>query len=39
MKSLELLEELNKILIDADKRAKIVYEDVGEYDKSKKLCT
>ena len=35
MKSLELLEELNKILIDADKRAKIVYEDVGEYDKSK----
>lgn len=35
MKSLKLLEELNKILIDADKRAKIVYEDVGEYDKSK----
>lgn len=35
MKSLELLEELNKILINADKQAKIVYEDVGEYDKSK----
>lgn len=35
MKSLELLEELNKILIDANKRADIVYADVGEYDKSK----
>ena len=35
MKSLEVLEELNKILINADKQAKIVYEDVGEYDKSK----
>ena len=35
MKSLELLEEINKLLIDADKRTEIVYEDVGEYDKSK----
>lgn len=35
MKSLELLEELNKLLINANKRAKIVYEDVGEYDKLK----
>lgn len=33
MKSLELLEELNRILIDADKRAEIVYDDIGEYDK------
>ena len=33
MKSLELLEEINKILIDAKKRANIVFEDVGEYDK------
>ena len=35
MKSLELLEELNKLLIDADKRAEIVYDDVGDYDKQK----
>ncbi len=35
MRSLELIEELNKILIDAKKRADIVYEDVGEYDKMK----
>ena len=33
MKSLELLEELNKILIDADKRKNIAYENVGECDK------
>ena len=33
MKSLELIEELNKILIDANKRKDIVYEDVGECDK------
>lgn len=33
MRSLELLEELNKILIDADKRKDIVYENVGEQDK------
>lgn len=35
MRSLELIEELNKILIDAKKRTEIVYEDVGEYDKMK----
>lgn len=33
MKSLELLEELNKILIDANKRCSIAYENVGEQDK------
>lgn len=33
MKSLELLEELNKILIDANKRCDIAYENVGEQDK------
>lgn len=33
MKSLELLEELNKILIDANKRHSIVYENIGEQDK------
>lgn len=33
MKSLELLEELNKLLIDASKRHNIVYENVGEQDK------
>lgn len=33
MKSLELLEELNKILIDANKRCTIAYENVGEQDK------
>ena len=35
MKSLKIIEELNRILIDAKKRADIVYEDVGEYDKQK----
>ena len=33
MKSLEILEELNKILIDANKRCDIAYENVGEQDK------
>lgn len=33
MKSLEILEELNKILIDAEKRCDIVYDEVGEQDK------
>ena len=33
MKSLELLEELNKVLIDANKRCTIAYENVGEQDK------
>ena len=33
MKSLELLEELNKTLIDANKRCSIAYENVGEQDK------
>lgn len=33
MKSLELLEELNKILIDANKRCNIAYENVGEQDR------
>ncbi len=33
MKSLEMMEELNKILIDADKRKDIAYENVGECDK------
>jgi len=33
MRSLELLEELNKILIEANKRCKIAYENVGEQDK------
>lgn len=33
MKSLEILEELNKILIEADKRCDIVYEEVGEQDR------
>lgn len=35
MKSLEILEELNKILIDANKRKDIVYEDIGECDKTR----
>ncbi len=35
MRSLELLEELNKILIDANKRCDIAYENVGEQDKIK----
>lgn len=33
MRSLEVLEELNKILIDANKRCSIAYENVGEQDK------
>ena len=33
MRSLQLLEELNKILIDANKRCSIAYENVGEQDK------
>lgn len=33
MKSLELLEELNKILIEANKHCNIAYENVGEQDK------
>ena len=33
MRSLEILEELNKILIDANKRKEIAYENVGECDK------
>ncbi len=33
MRSLELLEELKKILIDANKRCDIAYENVGEQDK------
>ena len=33
MKSLELLEELNKILIEANKRCNIAYENVGEQDR------
>lgn len=33
MRSLELLEELNKILIDANKRCDIAYGNVGEQDK------
>ncbi len=35
MRSLDLLEELNKILIDAKKRCQICYENVGEKDKEK----
>ncbi len=33
MKSLELLEELNRVLIDANKRCSIAFENVGEQDK------
>lgn len=33
MRSLELLEELNKILINANKRCNIAYANVGEQDK------
>lgn len=33
MKSLDILEELNKILIEANKRCTIAYENVGEQDK------
>lgn len=35
MKSLELIEELNKVLIDANKRTDIVYNNVGENDKQR----
>ena len=35
MRSLEIIEELNKILIDAKKRVDIVYEEVGECDKAR----
>lgn len=35
VKSLELIEDLNKILIDANKRAEIVYNNVGENDKQR----
>lgn len=35
MKSLEIIEKLNKILIEANKRKDIVYQDVGEYDKQR----
>ena len=35
MKSLETLEELNKTLIDANKRCNILYEAVGESDKER----
>ena len=35
MKSLETLEELNRTLIDANKRCDVLYEEVGEYDKEK----
>lgn len=33
MRSLELLEELNKILIEANKKCDVVYEHVGEQDR------
>lgn len=33
MRSLDILEELNKILIEANKRCDIAYENVGEQDK------
>ena len=33
MKSLKLLEEINKILIDANKRCDIAFKNVGECDK------
>lgn len=33
MRSLEVLEELNRILIDANKRCDITYENIGEQDK------
>ncbi len=35
MKSLEIIEELNKILIDANKRTDIAYTNVGENDKQR----
>ena len=35
MKSLELLEEINKIIIDARKSFDVVKESVNEYDKQK----
>ena len=33
MKSLELIEELNKILIESNKRCNIAYENIGEQDR------
>lgn len=33
MRSLELLEELNKVLIDANKRCDVAHQNVGEQDK------
>ena len=35
MKSLGIIEELNKILIDANKRTEIAYNNVGENDKQR----
>lgn len=35
MKSLEIIEELNKVLIDANKRTDIAYNNVGENDKQR----
>lgn len=35
VKSLELIEEFNKILIDANKRTDIAYNNVGENDKQR----
>ena len=35
MKSLELIEEVNKILINANKRTDIAYNNVGENDKQR----
>ena len=35
MRSLEVLEELNKILIDAKKRCQICYDNVGEKDRER----
>lgn len=35
MRSLELIEELNKILIEANKRKDIAYNNVGENDKQR----
>ena len=35
MRSLDILEELNKLLIEADKRCDLVYNEVGEQDKIK----
>ena len=35
MKSLEIIEQLNKILIDANKRTDIAYTNIGENDKQR----